>query len=153
MWDHGPQRRFPGISVRMSKCAANWFSQGSRFGDSSWDTLKADSIAVTWIQNFTPSSIPQWRFVQKLNEHFPTFICFYLSVHFLLLLKTRKKAKMPRGSPFLGCPQHSSASKRSASKCSSVCTLARVFLVGFFFPLLKSVGLLVRLLEIVVLCV
>lgn len=104
MWDHGPGWRLPGIRVKMNKCAANWFSQNSLFGGWSWDTLEVESIEVTWIQNFTPSSIPQCRFVQKLNEHFPTFICFYLLVHFLLLLKTRKKARMPWGSPFLGCP-------------------------------------------------
>lgn len=104
MWDHGPRWRLSGIRVNMNKCAANWFSQNSQLGDWSWDTLEVDSVVVTWIQNFTSSSIPQCRFVQKLNEHFPTFICFYLPVHFLLLLKTRKKARMPRGSPFLGCP-------------------------------------------------
>ena len=151
MWDHGPWWRLPRISVKMSKCATNWFSQSSQFGRWSWDTLKVDLVAVTWIQNFTPSSIPRWRFVQKLNEQFSAFFCSYLPVHFLLLLKTRKKAKMPRGSPFLGCPQHSSASKRSASKFSSVCTFTRLFFGGFFLsPHLKTVGLLVGLLEITV---
>lgn len=135
MWDHGPWWRLPGFSVKMNKSATNWFSQSSQFGHWSRDMLKVESTVVTWIQNFPPFSIPRWIFVQKLNECFPTFICFYLTVCFLLLLKTRKKAKMPRGSPFLGCPQHSFASKWSASKFSSACTFARDFLVCCFLVL------------------
>lgn len=103
MWDHGPQYRLPGIRMKRNKCAANWFSQNSWFGDWSWDSLEVDSSKVTWIQNSTPSSIPQCRFVQKLKESFPASICFYLPAPFLLLLKIRKKARMPWGSPFLGC--------------------------------------------------
>lgn len=135
MWDHGPRWGLPGIRVTMNKCAANWFSQNSWFGDWSWDTLEVDSVEVTWIQNFTPSSIPQHRFVQKLNEHFPTFICFYLPVHFLLLLKTRKKARMPRGSPFLACPSPVLPAREVPVNLAQSVLSWGVFLVRVFFPL------------------
>lgn len=100
---------------------------------------------VTYIQNFTPSSIPQCRFVQKLNEHFPSFICFYLPVHFLLLLKSRKKARMPRGSPFLGCPSPVLPGREVPVNSAQAVLSWRLF--WYSPPPPKIIGRLVRFLE------